>query len=560
MKYLYQQLLAFWTLIIVILLIVGFSFTQLTKRSLEEKNYEELNGYLQSIVQTAEVLRDRYGVADLKTVLDVTKNTLETQDVDFLFMNTNQEIEYPISTHSGDRVSVTLSDAEWEKIKDGQALSKTLDVDIYGKEETTSYVFRSIISNKVQFAGVLLITQPAKNLDQSIDSLTSNLIKGFVVSAIIAVILSYYLARFSAKRISQMKDATRQIAEGNFEVELPNNNDDEFDELAQDFNHMAKSLKESNEEIERQEEKRNQFMADASHEMRTPLTTIKGLLEGLQYNAIPENQKEHAIKLMQNETERLIRLVNENLDYEKIRANQITIVVKRFNATQTFRDLFTQLEGKAADANDKLELIAAEEIDVYADYDRFVQIMVNILQNAIQFTTNGVITVTVEKGDLETIIQITDTGLGMDEEQLSNIWERYYKADPSRKNTKGESGLGLSIVKQLVRLHKGTIHADSELGKGTTFRITFPDIELQEGGSLEDEQGENNTAELAEGQVPSEAEEAKAESDAEHDENKAEDAEELDAEAGEAGEEAEEKSAEDPAESEDEFPDSEEKE
>ena len=171
---------------------------------------------------------------------------------------------------------------------------------------------------------------------------------------------------------------------------------DEFDDLAEDFNKMAASLKESQEEINRQEERRRQFMADASHEMRTPLTTINGLLEGLQYNAIPENQKENAIKLMQNETARLIRLVNENLD-------------------------------------------------------------------------------------LETIVRISDTGIGMTEEQILNIWDRYYKVDPSRKNTKyGESGLGLPIVQQLVRLHKGKINVESEPGKGTTFIISFPDVEITE--------------------------------------------------------------------------------
>ena len=134
-------------------------------------------------------------------------------------------------------------------------------------------------------------------------------------------------------------------------------------------------------------------MADASHEMRTPLTTINGLLEGLEYNAIPENQRENAIKLMKNETERLIRLVNENLDYEKIRTNQISMVIKKFNGTETLKNIVAQLEAKAEAAGDTLTLKAVDDIDVYADYDRFVQIMVNIIQNAIQFTENGQITI-----------------------------------------------------------------------------------------------------------------------------------------------------------------------
>ena len=131
---------------------------------------------------------------------------------------------------------------------------------------------------------------------------------------------------------------------------------------------------------------------------------------------------------------------------------------------------------KADDSQDTLELQAPEEITVYADYDRFVQIMFNITQNAIQFTQQGHITITAQRGYEEAIIKVADTGMGMSDEQLQNIWERYYKADPSRKNTKyGESGLGLSIVHQLVQLHHGKISVDSKQGVGTTFTVIFPD-------------------------------------------------------------------------------------
>ena len=102
--------------------------------------------------------------------------------------------------------------------------------------------------------------------------------------------------------------------------------------------------------------------------------------------------------------------------------------------------------------------------------------MVNVITNAIQFTENGQITVNIYRGYMETVVSITDTGIGMTEDQVKNVWDRYYKADPSRKNTKfGESGLGLSIVDQLVKLHGGTIKVESEVDKGTTFTISFPD-------------------------------------------------------------------------------------
>lgn len=332
-----------------------------------------------------------------------------------------------------------------------------------------------------EFYGALVVSQPARNIDNSVRPITLNLVKGFIFSSIVAVIASYAFAAFQVKRINRLRNATKEVTNGNFDVQLPVHDKDEFDELADDFNKMTNSLKESQAEIEEQENRRRQFMADASHEMRTPLTTINGLLEGLEYNAIPENQRENAIKLMKNETERLIRLVNENLDYEKIRTNQISMVIKKFNGTETLKNIVAQLEAKAEAAGDTLTLKAVDDIDVYADYDRFVQIMVNIIQNAIQFTENGQITITLEKGYLETIITIEDTGIGMSEQQMKSIWDRYYKVDPSRKNTKyGESGLGLPIVQQLVRLHKGKLEVESELGKGTKFTVRLPDVEIKE--------------------------------------------------------------------------------
>ncbi|EOI00569.1 sensor histidine kinase [Enterococcus moraviensis ATCC BAA-383] len=487
MKYLYQQLLAFWGVIILIILIVGTSFTQLTKKTLQDTNYEQLRGYAISAWKTKDSISRFPGMTEQdiwNSSFRLFEGFLSYQDVQFVFYDRNMQVQYPLDTEK--KIDDSVIKENWTALMEGQEEYATINKDIFGHKNMSSYVMLPVTQTNVQsnensIIGALIITQPAKNVSDSVDAITANLFKGFIISSIVGLILSYFFASFQVKRINRMRKATKEITSGNFDIKLVTHDKDEFDDLAEDFNKMAESLKESREEIDRQEERRRQFMADASHEMRTPLTTINGLLEGLQYNAIPEGQRENAIKLMQNETSRLIRLVNENLDYEKIRTNQISIVVKKFDATATLKDILTQLEGKAESANDKLILEADEGIDVYADYDRFVQIMVNIIQNAIQFTHDGEIHVHLQKGYLETIITISDTGIGMTEEQVQNIWDRYYKVDPSRKNTKyGESGLGLSIVQQLVRLHKGKISVESQEGKGTSFTISFPDVEIED--------------------------------------------------------------------------------
>ncbi len=217
-------------------------------------------------------------------------------------------------------------------------------------------------------------------------------------------------------------------------------------------------------------------MADAAHEMRTPLTTINGILEGLQYDAIPEESKPKSIALMRQETKRLIRLVNENLDYEKIRSNQIMLTKTNFNAHKVLNDVQIQLKQNAEKSKDKLVVESPTDLPIYADRDRFTQIMVNLIQNAIQFTQDGTITVTGRRIEHGTTISVHDTGIGMNSKQIKYIFERFFKADPSRAHHGvDESGLGLAIVSSLIKQHGGKIEVKSKPKKGSTFTITIFD-------------------------------------------------------------------------------------
>lgn len=209
--------------------------------------------------------------------------------------------------------------------------------------------------------------------------------------------------------------------------------------------------------------------------MKTPLTTISGVIEGLKSDMIPEEEKERGIQLVSQEAKRLIRLVNENLDYEKIRSNQVKLNIEPIQLIDVFEIVKEQLLSQTEEKNNIMIIEADENEIIYADYDRLIQILINIVKNSIQFTQNGKIFLRGKPGYKETIIEIEDTGIGMDEKEIENIWQRFYKADLSRTNNKyGEFGLGLSIVKQLVILHQGEINVTSKKGKGTKFEIKLP--------------------------------------------------------------------------------------
>ncbi|KRO03602.1 Signal transduction histidine kinase [Levilactobacillus paucivorans] len=476
MKLMYQQMLGFFAAIMIILIIMGVSYSQMTRHMVYSNTWNSLEKYSNSLIeQSLRINSEDSRDVDFDTEsLESSEQLLQNQAVSTTIYSASNKVVFPANVYQQ-----AINQSDWKKLKQNKIIHKVVDKRVRTKNGRISPAMTEVMKPYFynhRLVAVVVMGAFVSDINTSVNQINRNLIRALLVSIVVAIVASYLLARYYTSRINQLRKATNQVAKGNYDVEMASRNRDEIDDLINDFNGMTQSLKDSQEEIRRQEQRRREFMANASHEMRTPLTTINGLLEGLAYNAIPEESKEESIDLMRSETSRLIRLVNENLDYEKIRSNQISLNLHEFNAVDALHNIVEQLKQKADDSGDQLELQAPQEIPVYADYDRFVQIMFNITQNAIQFTQQGTITISAQRGYEETIVKVADTGMGMSDEQLQNIWERYYKADPSRKNTKyGESGLGLSIVHQLVQLHHGKISVTSKEHHGTTFTVIFPD-------------------------------------------------------------------------------------
>ncbi|EEI70558.1 sensor histidine kinase [Lentilactobacillus hilgardii] len=476
MKMIYQQLLAFFLVIAVTILLLGISFGRMSKSFVYNDEWRSLEKYSDSLVQQSLTVNTKssqqvtFSLSTLKTA----QALLENQSVHFTVFNQKNQVIYP---NNGLSPKVTKND--WRHLTKDQIVRKVNNRNFKLSNGKTRPAMIEILKpyyyNKklvaVVSAGVFV-----SDVNSNVDRINRDLLKGLGVSLIISMIISFFIASRLNRRISRLRAAATQVSNGNYDIRVKSGGNDEIGELITDFNHMTESLEKANQEIQRQEERRQEFLADAAHEMRTPLTTISGILEGIKYDVIPQEQRGKSIDLMSNETQRLIRLVNENLDYEKIRSNSIRLEKRHFNATKVLSSIVEQLGSKASESKDRFEIQAPDDLPIYADYDRFVQIVFNITNNAIQFTDSGTITLIGERGYNETIIRIKDTGIGMTKEQQKNIFERYYKADASRRARKyGESGLGLAIVHQLVQQHGGKISVASKPHKGTTFTVIIPD-------------------------------------------------------------------------------------
>ena len=480
MKLMYRLMLSFFAIILTLMVIVSISFINVTNNTMYHNTWQQLKSYSDSLIQDS----IRYNMATQSfegfatESLNSNANLLTRQNVHFAIYDTTHR-----KIFASNGFAPSMSKNDWKKLKKGETVcTKLITPKINSRVSKGVSPRMTEVSRPYFYKGkmiaVVSIATFVSTIEQNMHQIKINLIMALLTASLVTLAVSYFLARSITKRIDRLRMATHQIAQGNYNVEVDDNGRDEVADLGRSFNQMTASLRESQQEIRRQEERRRQFMANAAHEMRTPLTTINGILEGLQYDAIPEEDKKHSIQLMQNDTRRLIRLVNDNLDYEKIRTNQIAMERKVFDASAVLENLREQLAKKAKEKKDTLHLDVEKNLRVYADYDRFVQIMFNIIQNAIQFTDNGIIDIRGKRMEKGSQFVVQDNGIGMTPEQLENIWERYYKADRSRMNTKyGESGLGLAIVRQLVLLHGGKIDVKSQYGKGTTFTIFFSDRE-----------------------------------------------------------------------------------
>lgn len=217
---------------------------------------------------------------------------------------------------------------------------------------------------------------------------------------------------------------------------------------------------------------RSEFVANVSHELRTPLTAIKGFVETLLDGALEDKLLcRRFLTIIDSETDRLTRLIDDLLSLSAIESKQIKVNMTAVNLVESVKSVFNILGPAAAERQLRLELIYPPGIPhVYADEDLVGQILINLIDNAIKYTTdNGRVTVRLSQEGRKVITRVSDNGAGIAPESLPRLFERFYRVDKDRSRVKGGTGLGLAIVKHIVELHGGEVYVESQVGVGTTF-------------------------------------------------------------------------------------------
>ena len=289
-----------------------------------------------------------------------------------------------------------------------------------------------------------------------------------VVILVLCSILCWVLARRITGPIEDISEAARRLGSGDFTARAPVDGCVELADFATTFNNMAARLQTI-------DNSRGQFMGNIAHELRTPMTSIKGFIDGMLDGTIPESEYKHYLGVVSQETGRLARLVQNMLDITKLESGEVKGTPKNYDIWSTVTDVVLSDERRIEDGKIDIQGLGPTGTMVYADPDFIHQVVYNIVDNAIKFTPpDGVIKFDIQQENDMVRVTIENTGDGIAPDALPFVFERFYKEDRSRGlNTRG-SGLGLHICKVLITLSGGQIKAESEMGKWCRFTFTLP--------------------------------------------------------------------------------------
>jgi two-component system phosphate regulon sensor histidine kinase PhoR len=328
------------------------------------------------------------------------------------------------------------------------------------------------------------VAVPLERVDSQVNLVRWKILVSTCVAFVPAFIIAALLARWISRRFGTIVAYTAQLAKGNFRARLPDDIGGEFGLLAHTLNDTASHLQSASEQLEREhtelekvERVRKDFVINVSHELRTPLASIQGYTETLMDGALedPENNMRF-LGIIRHNAERLARLTEDLLTLSRVEQKRQRFEFAGHIVNGFLKEAFEIIRPLAEKNAVSLELDPApEDAEAWCDSEAVSQILANLLDNAIKYTPpGGRITVGARPAGDFVEIYVRDTGIGIPEEDVPRLFERFYRVDKARSREMGGTGLGLSIVKHLVGAHKGTVRVESHVGRGSTFIFSLP--------------------------------------------------------------------------------------
>jgi signal transduction histidine kinase len=315
---------------------------------------------------------------------------------------------------------------------------------------------------------ILIIHSSLDTVNEAYSRILAALWLPALLVTVFGVVWIIFLTSGIVARVKKLNSATQEIAKGNFDNKVTFKSRDEIGMLAVSFNRMADDLKAA-------DASKKDFVSNAAHELRSPMTSINGFVEGMLDGTIPKEKHTMYLEIVSSEVKRLTKLVKTMLDLSRIESGRDKIVASKIDINELIRHVVIRLSGKIEEKGIQPEIdISDEPLYVMADGDKIEQVLQNLVDNAIKFTgKDKAITISASLVDSKVHVTVKDEGTGISEEDLKFIWDRFYTVDKVRSANKSGTGLGLSIVKSIIEQHNETINVSSTLGAGTEFVFTL---------------------------------------------------------------------------------------
>lgn len=462
----YKLLLTFSSITAAVMILVGMFLSTWINRQYSRQESERTARYIEIVEEaTSEFLNknNELGYEDLKNTMKIIKVSV---DMDSIIVD-KQGYVYVVSDERLDYLKYSkldLKDSDMKLLKSGEMIENNF---IRKGDGIKGKAYLKPLFSHNNFNGVIILTKPISSVN------TSNLYTIIWLSVLSAVILSSIAAYYFAKKIlikplSEINNAAKKLAQGEVEKRVYIGSQDEIGDLAESFNIMAESL-------EKVDTVRREFISNVSHEIRSPITSIKGFITGIIDGVIPRDRENYYLNIVNDEVSRLSRLVTDLLDISSMESGKFNLNIIKMDINEIITLCTLNLEGKIKEKNIKVDVIFNKNHEYcLGDRDRIIQVVTNILENAIKYgrEQGGRIQIeTYVKGD-HIYVSIFNNGPNIPKEDINKIWERFYKTDKSRTN-KTSTGLGLSIVRLILTQHNQDIWVNNIPDKGVKFTFTL---------------------------------------------------------------------------------------
>ncbi|PAV30550.1 two-component sensor histidine kinase [Virgibacillus profundi] len=316
-------------------------------------------------------------------------------------------------------------------------------------------------------AGHVFMFADTNSVKKLVGQLSNQFVFIFMITIVLTLITTFILSRFITLPLIRLKGATEQLSKGK-RVEL-------FTERRDELGELAKSIAELSNELEYLKTARNEFLGSISHELRTPLTYMKGYADIINRQDLPSDEIKEYTAIIREETEHLTKLIKNLFELAKMDHNKFSIVRKQIQFRGLIESIAHRINPVFAEKGITFSYQCPDDIFVNIDPDRFEQVLINVLDNALKYSSEGgSVYLDVHKSGKNTEITVSDQGDGIPEKDIPFLFDRLYRVEKSRSRNSGGTGLGLAISKEIVESHGGTIQLSSKPGKGTTVFIKLP--------------------------------------------------------------------------------------